>query len=184
MRASHVHEPTRPLPNLKHSCIIDVRPSLARRPRPGRVAGQCIRPRRRAQHTRTDYERRVAHPHSHDTTHRPRTATGARHPGRAAWAIRLPGRRRGRRVMPAEALATVMGGQQVCIQTFRPDDGGGCGGVIHRDIFCFSREISCWRQIDSGAHPSCFLFLVQSSIPYHSHNALNLLSSSTDKVNR
>ena len=51
-------------------------------------------------------------------------------------------------------------------------------------FFCFSREISCWRQIDSGAHPSRFLFLGQSSIPYHSHNALNLLSSATDKVNR
>ena len=90
----------------KHSCIADAGPSLARRRRPGRFAGQCNRPRRRAQHTRTNHEPRVAHPHSHDTTHRPRAATGARHPGRAAWAIRLPGRRRGRRIMPASTSTT------------------------------------------------------------------------------
>ena len=67
----------------KHSCIVDAGPSLARRRRPGRFAGQCGCPPRRAQNTRTNHEPRVAHPHSHDTTHRPRAATGARHPGRA-----------------------------------------------------------------------------------------------------
>ena len=32
-----------------------------------------------------------------------------------------------------------MGGQQVCNQTFRPDDDGMCGGAIHRGIFVFLR---------------------------------------------
>ena len=37
------------------------------------------------------------------------------------------------------AKPTVMGGQQVCNQTFRPDDDGMCGGAIHTCIFCFLR---------------------------------------------
>ena len=48
----------------------------------------------------------------------------------------------------------------------------------------FAREISFWRKIHAGAHASSSLFLYLSSIPFHSHNALNLLSSATDKVNR
>ena len=87
-------------------------------------------------------------------------------------------------VLVIQAKPTVMGGQQVCNQTFRPDDDGMCGGAIHTDIFCFFVRNSFWRQIDSGAHTSCSLFLGLSSIPFHSHNALNLLSSATDKVNR
>ena len=90
----------------KHRCIVDARPSLARRRRPGRFAGRYSRPRRRAQHTRTDYVPCVAHPHTQDTTHRPQTATGARHPGRAAWALRLPGRWRGRRAMTTSTSTT------------------------------------------------------------------------------
>ena len=83
------------------------------------------------------------------------------------------------------ANCTVMGGQQVCNQTFRPDDDGKCGGAIHTGIFVFSaRDISFWRKIHAGAHASSSLFLYSSSIPFHSHNALNLLSSATDKVNR
>ena len=51
-------------------------------------------------------------------------------------------------------------------------------------VFFFAREISFWRKIHAGAHTSSSLFLYLSSIPFHSHNALNLLSSATDKVNR
>ena len=90
----------------KHSCIVDAGPSLARRRRLCRFAGRCGCPPRRAQNTRTNHEPRFAHPHSHDTTHRPRTATGARHPGRAARALRLPGPRRGRRTVPASTSTT------------------------------------------------------------------------------
>ena len=90
----------------KHRCIVDARPSLARRRRPGRFACQCGCPPRPAQNKRTNHDPRVAHSHSHDTTQCPRAATGSRHPGRAAWAIRLPGRRRGRRIMPASTSTT------------------------------------------------------------------------------
>ena len=100
---------------------------LARCRRPGRFAGQWGCPPRRAQHTRTSHEPRVAHPHSHDTTHRPRTATGARHPGRAAWwALRLPGRRRGRRDMPASTSTTETpqpGRATVSVRRSRPPTG-------------------------------------------------------------
>ena len=52
--------------------------------------------------------------------------------------------------MPAEALATVMGGQQVCIQTFRPCNDGGVIVTTQYQIFFFFREKSIWREIESG----------------------------------
>ena len=62
------------------------------------------------------------------------------------------------------ARGTVMGGQQVCIQTFRPDDGGGCGGVIHRDIFVFRAKFHVGAKLILGPTPLASSFW--SSHPY------------------
>ena len=51
------------------------------------------------------------------------------------------------------AKPTVMGGQQVCNQTFRPDDDGMCGGAIHTDIFCFLCEIHFGAKLILGPTP-------------------------------
>ena len=50
----------------------------------------------------------------------------------------------------SRAKPTVMGSEQVCNQTFRPDEEGLCGGAIHRGIF--SREISFWRKVHAGVN--------------------------------
>ena len=49
----------------------------------------------------------------------------------------------------SRAKPTVMGSEQVCNQTFRPDEEGLCGGAIHRSIF--SRDISFWRKFMLGS---------------------------------
>ena len=50
----------------------------------------------------------------------------------------------------SRAKPTVMGSEQVCNQTFRPDEEGLCGGAIHRGIFFAGKFIlaqnSCWGQ--------------------------------------
>ena len=43
----------------------------------------------------------------------------------------------------------VMGGQQVCIQTFRPCNDGGVIVTTQEEIFFFC-EKSIWREIESG----------------------------------